>query len=390
MNEASHGKISDVQVLRALAVIAVVLHHLRDHLLPQGAPAFITHAGNYFGGAVGVDLFLVISGFVIARGLIPELNAATSIGFWPVVAHFWARRAVRLLPAAWFWLAATLALTLGFNASGAFTAFSVNLAWAIKAVLQVANFHFAMVLPFRLGALPHYWSLSLEEQFYLGLPFLLWLSGRRLPLVLLGLCVLQCLPLSSTEPYWWSFRLMPLSLGVLLGLGHVRGWLVALEPRFLLRHRGWGLAALCLGACCLFGLMGEATRFVSLRAAYGMAAWASFLLVWLASYDLKLFSAWAWFERAAVAVGNRSYSIYLTHLAAFCAARESLFRWGGGLEPGTTPYALVAMGLGGALVVLATELTHRWLELRWQRAWAPALADLGARKRQPGMQVVAP
>jgi hypothetical protein len=50
----------------------------------------------------------------------------------------------------------------------------------------------------------------------------------------------------------------------------------------------------------------------------------------------------------------------------------------------------VAMGLGGALVVLATELTHRWLELRWQRAWAPALADLGARKRQPGMQVVAP
>ncbi|MEB3220662.1 MAG: acyltransferase [Candidatus Sericytochromatia bacterium] len=378
---ASEARISDLQVLRAVAVLAVAVTHLRGFLLPGDLP-FFGRLHAYFSGSPGVDLFMVISGFIIARRLIPEIIGAQPGAFWPVVAHFWARRAVRLLPAAWCWLALTLALAIGFNASGAFGAFSANLSWAVKAVLLAANFQYVGVPdPSALGALSHYWSLSLEEQFYLALPFVLLAAAARPATVLVGLVLLQCLPLPGLELYWVPFRFTPLLLGVLLGLGQVRGGLAHLAPTFLAARRGWGFLALLLGSGCLVTLLGSSLQFVSAREANFLAAWCSLLLVWLASYDLKLFSVQPWVDRLLVGLGDRSYALYLCHMPTYCLCRELLHRFGGDLAPRSEAHVATALVLAVALLAAFTELTHRLIERRWQRAWAPGLAELGARKQ---------
>jgi peptidoglycan/LPS O-acetylase OafA/YrhL len=380
-HQAVDAKISDLQVLRAVAVLAVAVTHVRGFLLPNDMP-FLGHLSAYFSGSPGVDLFMVISGFIISRRLIPEIVGAPPTAFWPVVAHFWARRAVRLLPAAWVWLLVTLALSLAFNASGAFGPFSVNLAWAVKAVLLAANFQYVAVPDAAaLGALSHFWSLSLEEQFYLLLPFILLAAAAWPATVLVGLVALQCLPLPGLDLYWVPFRFTPLLLGVLLGLGHVRGGVAHLAPVFLAARPLWGGLALLLGSGCLVMLLGTSLRFVSLREANFLAAWCALLLVWIASYDMRVFSVHPWFEWAMVRLGDRSYALYLCHMPTYCVCREVMHRWGGALGPGSGAHAVATLVLALVLAATFTELTHRLVERRWQRAWAPALEALGARKR---------
>src|SRR5690606_16205729 len=75
LTRMGRGRILDIEVLRALAVIGVVVHHARDNLFTWTSPG-LERLAVYFGGWVGVDLFFVISGFVIARSLLPQLQSA--------------------------------------------------------------------------------------------------------------------------------------------------------------------------------------------------------------------------------------------------------------------------------------------------------------------------
>ena len=150
----------DLQALRALAVALVVLWHAE---IP-----------GLTGGFVGVDVFFVISGFLMVRLLVGELGRTGRIR----VGRFLHRRARRLLPAA--------LLVLAFTALTSWWLLPVNalrsVGWDIVAsVAYVANWRFAATEVDYLAAesLPspvqHYWSLSIEEQFYLVLPVALLL-----------------------------------------------------------------------------------------------------------------------------------------------------------------------------------------------------------------------
>jgi peptidoglycan/LPS O-acetylase OafA/YrhL len=156
-----HGFRPDVEGLRAVAIVLVVLYHA--HL---GVP----------GGYVGVDVFFVISGYLITSQLARELTANGRISF----AGFYARRARRILPAA------TVTTIVTVIAAGsllsplpAMRVFSD----ARSAAVFGANIHFAArdanyfddSLP--PSPLQHYWSLSVEEQFYVVWPLLLVLSS---------------------------------------------------------------------------------------------------------------------------------------------------------------------------------------------------------------------
>lgn len=152
----------DIQGLRAIAILTVVAFH-----------AF--HTG-LTGGYVGVDVFFVISGFLIA-GILMREQAATGTISLP---NFWARRVRRLMPATLVVAIATLAVASvklsGFNLIRTFE----NGAWS---VLSLANVHFANSPTGGYFANPvpnpflHFWSLSVEEQFYVALPLLLLLVG---------------------------------------------------------------------------------------------------------------------------------------------------------------------------------------------------------------------
>lgn len=144
----------DIQGLRALAVLAVVGTHA---------------AGWPRGGFVGVDVFFVISGFLITGLLLREVETTGRIS----LPRFYARRARRLLPAA----VLVLALTVGagflvFNAAVA----QQTLDDAVWSALVAANWHFAAAgtdyfhATDAASALQHFWSLSVEEQFYLVWP----------------------------------------------------------------------------------------------------------------------------------------------------------------------------------------------------------------------------
>ncbi len=161
------GHRADIQGLRAIAVLAVVANHM------AGWPA---------GSFVGVDVFFVISGYLITGVLVREFEARKTISF----RAFYARRIKRILPAGLFVIGATVCAT---RVLAGIDRYHFAAKDAISALLFVANWHFARTgvnyfnqsLP--PSPLQHYWSLSVEEQFYFVWPWLmlgLLLIGLRL------------------------------------------------------------------------------------------------------------------------------------------------------------------------------------------------------------------
>ena len=120
METRSRGRIDDIEALRAFAILLVFFHHLRSDLTWWSNP--IKEATQQFAnGGTGVGLFLVISGYVIGRSLLPVLDRARVEGnYWNETLAFWLRRFWRLIPSAWLWLSIPLVLSVVFNASGAF------------------------------------------------------------------------------------------------------------------------------------------------------------------------------------------------------------------------------------------------------------------------------
>lgn len=151
---------ADIQGLRAVAVAAVIAHHL--FAWPQA-------------GFLGVDAFFVVSGFVITAVLLRERDRS---GRTSLVA-FWARRARRILPLALLVLAVTVAAARWAYAPAKAAGVQTDAAWA---AVFAGNWHFAQAGTdyFQLGQAPspvlHFWSLGVEEQFYLVWPWVFALA----------------------------------------------------------------------------------------------------------------------------------------------------------------------------------------------------------------------
>lgn len=147
----------DIQGLRALAVLLVIA----DHFL-----AWPT------GGFVGVDVFFVISGFVITASLIREHLRTGKISF----ADFYRRRARRILPLATLVILLTLLASWAVFSTSRFTGIAEDGLWSF---LSVANWHLALAGTDYMQAdgvvspLQHFWSLAVEEQFYFVWPWLI-------------------------------------------------------------------------------------------------------------------------------------------------------------------------------------------------------------------------
>lgn len=193
---------TDIEGLRALAVLAVLGYHAK-------VPGFA-------GGFVGVDVFFVISGFLITGILYSEISRRGAVN----LAQFFARRARRLLPASALVLVVTAlagrmllapidhALVAGDLAAAALYAVNLRFAWQSTDYLA-GDRDGSPVL--------HYWSLAVEEQFYLLWPLLLlavlvWLPRRARPSLtaLRGFLLLVCAA-SFAAALWWTDRAQPWS-----------------------------------------------------------------------------------------------------------------------------------------------------------------------------------
>lgn len=206
----------DIDGLRALAVLPVVLFH-------AGVPGF-------GGGFVGVDVFFVISGFLITSLIAGEIDRdAFSL------AGFYERRVRRIAPALIVVVLATLAAGWFLLIPADYAALGTS---AIAAVLSFANFHFWADSDYfstaaELKPLLHTWSLSVEEQFYVVFPLLLWVLMKKARaqlmwwiggLALVSLAVSSVLAFTHPEQAFyapWS-RAWELLLGSAVALGRFR------------------------------------------------------------------------------------------------------------------------------------------------------------------------
>ncbi len=350
----SGKRILDIELLRGLAVLGVVFHHLHGNLF-SGSPALLDGINQRVQFWWGVDLFFAISGFVIARTLIPQLREApTRQAFWEQARYFWIRRAFRLLPSAWLWLALILACCLLLNRSGAFGSLSANLAASLAGFLQVANFRFAdSFYRYEYGASFVYWSLSLEEQFYLLLPLLILCLRRYLGWALLALVLVQFFSLRT--PLLMVLRTDALAIGVLLALASLQPGYARWNPTLL--GRAWSGPLLLVAVAAALGVLAsEAYSLVAVR--IGAIALLCGLLVWIASYDRDYLLSNGPLKRLLVWVGARSYAIYLIHIPAFYLSRELCFRLG--WDAGERPLSLLGTSL--VLIVVLSELNYRFVE----------------------------
>lgn len=202
---------ADIEGLRALAVAIVFSSHLVQQ--PQG-------------GFVGIDVFFVISGFLITGALIRELENTNTVS----VREFYARRVRRLLPAALATLlAACIAARLVFSDARTTQTFQDSL-WA---AFSLANWHMAMnradygssaPLP---SLVEHFWPLSLAEQFYvvwLALIVTVVAMSRRRGTGSIGVALAATLGLAVTMSLAWSFWQTPTDPTTAYFSTLARGW----------------------------------------------------------------------------------------------------------------------------------------------------------------------
>jgi peptidoglycan/LPS O-acetylase OafA/YrhL len=352
------GRNGELEVLRTVAILMVLMQHLPNNLMfwPSRFNAALVALGTWS----GVDLFFAISGFVIARSLLPQLQGVRDTRkFLQITVAFWIRRAWRLWPSAWFWLAMPLPLCLFFNHAGSYGNFRANWCMAIAGVSNLANFYFGQHFgqPGGIGTAFPQWSLSLEEQFYIALPFAVLVFRKYLP-VLMGFLLFLAFYLAPSllvdETRSGAF-----AAGVLLAIASRHRFYADFAPVFLARNWLARSCVLLAGIALLVSFGNWGWRIVAFS--YGPISIVSGLLVWVASYD----QGFLWHpgrpRRVMEIVAARSYSIYLVHIPTYFAMHEAWYRIYKFAVP-THLQAVVYFVIAAISIALITELNHRLLE----------------------------
>lgn len=331
-------RIHQIQALRAIAATLVVLFHAK--LAP--------------GGFIGVDIFYVISGYLITGIIVKEITLSGAFNY----RNFFLRRAKRLLPAsisvliltaigAWLFLPPTIRSSLGQD--------------IFAASIYISNYLFAWWQNDyqNLNATPspviHYWSLAVEEQFYLLWPliiFTLWKIGRQ-RLVFRGVLAITItsfifsLYLTSVAPIWafYSLPTRAWELGV--------GALLLFIPKNLLEKSSVSRTIIIWAsvATLFYGVIrfSDNTAFPGTAALYPVIATAlliGLIRSWppiLNDFSRLRFVQW---------LGEISYPFYLWHWPLLVIPSTRFGR----------PLSLLERFLLIALTALAADLTHRFIE----------------------------
>ncbi|GEN58253.1 acyltransferase family protein [Acetobacter nitrogenifigens] len=353
------SRVRDLDVLRALAVTMVLIEHSQINLLfwdARIARGWLLNGGFW----TGVDIFFAISGYVIARPLLPRLVSIRDARIFADVAiRFWIRRVWRLLPSAWLWLFAALLLSIVYNRSGAFGSVSANFEGLVAGVLDLANFRMAWIYgQHGVGAAFVQWSLSLEEQFYLTLPLLIVIFRRFtwLPMAILVVSSFRAMSM----PLDMMLRVGAIAAGVLLAQWSMHDTWRMCEPTGLASRRIFGPILLFGCVLMLIALGTSALHIVSFR--MGPISVLCAVLVWAASYNRDYLWPYDSSRPWLLYVAARSYSLYLVHVPSYFFVHETWFRFAGRETPGRV--AAVGIVLSGvALTFGLAELNYRFVEM---------------------------
>ena len=357
----------DIQGLRAVAVLLVVFSH--------------ANVPHFAGGYIGVDVFFVISGFVITDLLLrqPDHHVRANL------VSFYSRRIRRIIPAATVVLVATVVAAYALLGPVVGMPLISDVRWAS---LFAANWHFIQTSSsyFIPGVPPslvtHFWSLAVEEQFYIVFPIILFtvgafVLGRRRPAAL-GLFLVIAIVASS----WWSIHLSVISATEAFYSPLTRFWELALGGVLVVVPRSWAQRTPrmnAVGATIALAVIGVAAWRLNDTSVYpGSLAWwpcgATAILLWTGQAPLSGGPA-TWLSwRPLQYVGNVSYSFYLWHYAWLMIPQQYA----------TTPMAplsrlLQIMGAFGCAVISYHFLENPIRRSKWldQRPYAVFLLLIG-------------
>jgi peptidoglycan/LPS O-acetylase OafA/YrhL len=326
-------RLPQIQGLRALAVVLVLLYHAK--FLP--------------GGYIGVDIFYVISGYLITSLLLRECEKTDGISF----ARFYRRRIKRLLPASSLVLIITALVSWWVYPSILRADLGRDIA---AASLYISNYFFALwQMDYQnLDAIPpvviHYWSLAVEEQFYLLWPlmiYLLYKFGKRRT-VGIGIAVITLISfllslfLTSASPLWafYSLPTRAWELGI--------GALVLFVPAKWRDFQGFAwLAVIVIGYSAV--RFTDATAFPGTAALYPVLATA-FTLASVKNWPKVIDTS----SRLPVIqwIGDISYPLYLWHWPVLVIPHLYLGR----------ELSIMERLMAIVLTLILADLTHRFVE----------------------------
>jgi len=282
------------------------------------------HAPGFGAGYIGVDIFFVVSGFVITQLLLRETHKGVSLG----LKDFYSRRIRRIVPAATATLIGTLIVAQLALGTGVNPNLPGDVRWTslfaanFRLINTGSNYFVPGIFP---SLITHFWSLAIEEQFYLVFPIVVFLIARHVSpdrrVRVLALTLLGGIALSA----WWSIHITasepaaayysPFTRFWELGLGCLLATITTRPPIRTVRSD-----RLAMGAGCVLLLI--ALVHLNSSSVYpGWLAWlpcgATFLLIWAGGRGARTPATRVLSNRRLAYIGDISYSLYLWHWVWF-------------------------------------------------------------------------
>lgn len=360
-----NNKNHDIEVLRTIAIVFVFLAHIPNILPPD---SFYWKIFNISRFGSGVDLFFCVSGFIVTKSLIQKnLHLLSVTDFIKEAKSFYIKRAWRLLPAAFFWIFASTFFYAAVSAAYGHFELIKTLKPAIFSMLQIQNiFYMTCRDAGTCGALGIYWSLSLENQFYLLLPLLLFFfNNKRLFLLMMAVFFVQFFiprTLNDQTPIGWPIRTDAIALGVAIAILSTKNIYKQLNPLFL---KGRVIAFLFVLINCFFLAIFTNPKPVVFYQV-GLTALISGLMVFVASYNLGYYASNRIIVTICDYIGSRSYSLYLTHVLALLITRGALMR---GDDIGSISHTLIRLCFFFVLTAIMSEFSYRLIENKFRYHW---------------------
>ena len=372
------SRMPGLDLLRAVAIVWVMLFH---SYIVGGIGKRFALLESY--GWIGVDLFFVLSGYLIGSQLLKPLSRGEPLAF----GNFYLRRSLRVLPAY------LVVLALYFGVPGFREADGIQPLW------QFLTYTVNLLIDYQHNkAFSHVWSLCVEEHFYLLFPLLAWWLMRHSSLAkFISVCVTMVLAGMAIRGYVWLHELAPAQNTSEFGARFIEGIYYPTYTRLDGLLAGVVLAAIQAFRPARWQQMQELANRVLLPLGLLITAMAMWLFrdrvgllpsvigYPLLSVGFALLVAAAagthgWLGRLRIPgvewLALTSYSLYLIHKAMFHLIESSLPQWL--LEQGVLTFVIYAVAalLGGALLYYGAE--RPFLRLREQlrhRKAVPVIAD---------------
>ncbi len=340
-------RFGEIDYLRGYAVIlVVVLHFILSVHVDNSFARFLL---SYTELGVGVDLFFVISGFVVSCSLSSLWDGVKDRKLQNVPLIFYRKRFLRLWPASAVWLVICFMLSFLLGGFNGYPYPQQTFAKLISGLFYLYNFKEASGLT----PIGYFWSLSVEWQFYLAIPLLVLAirddSHRLISLIVLLFCSIYY---KQGGDFWWLFRFTGIIVGIICYMIMFR-FKVDIPKYGCLEKRYLRIMANVL---CLIALVMAPKFSKDLAVGYFFSTMISGILVVLAATDRGYVSAF-FLKKIILWIGVRSYSIYLSHIPVIYTSYWAILSLKADL-----PVAVIA-AMDVILIAIFSELTYRFIEL---------------------------